>query len=130
MIRFASAASILKAGIVVTVEEIEAVTRRGQDLAETIRYYLQDAYASWELDYVLLGGDTDVIPTRFVSSTYYPQGGQTEIPADMYFAGLDGNWNADGDAVYGEPYRSGADPGDFADFVPELAIGRAPVPFF
>ncbi len=115
---------------VVSVEEIEANGRRGLDLAETIRLYLQDAYEKWGVDYVLLGGDTEIIPTRYVTSTYYPSGGETQIPADFYFAGLDGSWNADGDATFGEPYVTGANPGDYCDFVPELAIGRAPVSTF
>ncbi|HKI82732.1 MAG TPA: C25 family cysteine peptidase, partial [Candidatus Krumholzibacteria bacterium] len=113
--------------IVVSVEEIEANGRHGLDLAETIRLYLQDAYEKWGVDYVLLGGDTELIPTRYVSSTYYPPGGESQIPADFYYAGLDGNWNADGDATFGEPFVTGADPGDYCDFVPEVALGRAPV---
>ncbi len=113
--------------LVVTLDEIRAVYREGLDLAETIRLYLRDAYEKWGVDYVLLGGDTDVLPTRHVISTYYPSGGETEIPTDWYFAGLDGNWNADGDAIFGEAYTSGADPGDYCDFIPELAVGRAPV---
>ncbi len=113
--------------LVVTLEEILASYRQGMDLAETLRLYLRDAYEKWGVDYVLLGGDTQLVPTRHLISTYYPPGGSTEIPTDLYFAGLDGDWNADGDAILGEPYLSGSDPGDFCDFIPELAVGRAPV---
>ena len=41
------------------------------------------------------------------------------IAADCYFEGLDGDWNADGDAWYGEPGEE--------DLVGEIAVGRASV---
>ncbi len=48
------------------------------------------------------------------------------MPTDLYYACLDGNWNADGDAHWCEAaYVS--QPGDGADLVPELWVGRLPV---
>lgn len=114
-------------GLVVTTEWIQANYRAGADLQETIRFFLQDAYAKWGLDFVLMGGDTDVVPTRIIRSTFYPYGGHTDVPTDMYFAALDGTWSADGDGWYGEPFVSTENPGDSADLAPELAVGRAPV---
>jgi len=113
--------------VVKTVEWIEANYRRGADVQETIRTFLREAYARWGLEYVLFGGDSDVLPARYATSTYYPPGGVTEIPADLYFACLDGTWNADGDHLYGEPYTSYLAPGDDVDLADELAVGRAPV---
>ncbi len=113
--------------LVVTVEEILANYTQGLDLAETVRDYIRRAYQSWGVDYVLLGGDAELIPPRYAHSTYYPSGGSTDIPADLYFAALDGNWNADGDAYFGEHYVNAVDQGDYADFDPEVAVGRAPV---
>ena len=75
---------------------------------------------------MLIGGDTDVIPPRVVRSIFYPWGGYTDIPTDMYFACLDGNWNANGDGWFAQPYQSAVNPGDDADFLPEVEIGRAP----
>ena len=89
---------------VVTVEFIEANSRNGADLQDTIRMFTQDAYEMWGTEYLLLGGDTDIIPARYVDNSYYPTIGSTVIPVDLYFAGLDGNWNANGNARYGEPY--------------------------
>ncbi len=113
--------------LVVTVEDILANYRQGLDLAETIRLYVSDAYSKWGVDYLLIGGDSGVIPPRYVRSTFYPAGGHTDIPADLYFGGLDGNWNDDGDFTFGEPFVSGVELGDFVDFTPEVAFGRAPV---
>jgi len=112
--------------LVVTREWIVANGRRGVDFQETLRFFLQDAYAKWGLRYALIGGDTDVIPPRVVRSFFYPYLGYTDIPTDMYFSCLDRNWNADGDGWFAQPYQTAAIPGDDADFLPEVEIGRAP----
>lgn len=113
--------------LVVTTDQVIATTRQGADLAETLRNYVIDAYTKWGVDYLLLGGDTEIIPTRYVRSTFYPSGSYTDIPTDQYYGGLDGNWNADGDEFFGEPFVSSVQPGDFADLGPEVSVGRAPV---
>jgi len=113
--------------IVATVEWIAANFRNGCDIQETIRMFIREAYQVWGVEWVLLGGDTNILPARFVISTYYPPQSYTEIPADLYFACLDGNWNADGDYVFGEPYTHYLYPGDEADLEDEVYIGRAPV---
>ncbi|HEU4929598.1 MAG TPA: C25 family cysteine peptidase [Candidatus Krumholzibacteria bacterium] len=102
-----------------TVEWIQANSRRGSDLSETIRFFLQDAYASWGIRYVLLAGDTPEIPPRYLYSAYHDGG--TLIPADIYFACLDGTFNADKDSRFGEQ------PADAPDLYPELVVGRLPV---
>ncbi|MBU8872057.1 MAG: hypothetical protein KOO60_14410 [Gemmatimonadales bacterium] len=112
---------------VVTLDWIAAHVEPGVDLAETIRRFLQEAHVQWGTQYVLLGGDLEVIPTRWVYNTYYPTIGGTDLPVDLYYAGLDGDWDGDGDGIYGEPYGGTEDPGDDADLVPELGLGRAPV---
>ena len=53
--------------------------------------------------------------------------GGASIPTDLYFSCLDGSWNADGDALWGEGYASASDPGDDVDLLPEVWVGRAPV---
>lgn len=112
--------------VVVTTEDITANFRNGADIQETIRMYIRDAYQLWGVSYVLLGGDSDVLPPRYVENSYYPSIGSTWIPADLYFACLDGNWNLNGNSQYGEP-AVGADPGDACDFAEEVYVGRAAV---
>ena len=50
-------------------------------------------------------------------------------PTDMYFSDLTGNWDLDGDGVYGD-YKKGANLHDFGpagvDFYPEVYVGRIP----
>jgi hypothetical protein len=113
------------ATMVVTREYIAANYRNGADIQETIRMFIRDAYELWGAEYVLLGGDSDILPPRYINNSLYPAGGSTDIPCDLYFQCLDGNWNANGNSIYGEPLTAVTD--DLADFAEEVYIGRAPV---
>ncbi len=112
---------------VVTTDWIVANYRNGSDLQETIRYFFQEAYEKWGLRYALLGGDAEIIAPRYARSYWYPQNGFTDIPSDLYFCALDGNWNANGNGIFGEAYQSFLKTGDDQDMVAEIALGRAPV---
>ncbi|MCK4545949.1 MAG: VCBS repeat-containing protein [Candidatus Eisenbacteria sp.] len=112
--------------LVKTLPWIEANYPGGVDLPEKIRFFIRDAYEMWGTEWVLLGGDVDQIPIRLAHSDYYAPGDWL-ITCDMYYQCLDGNWNADGDHLFGEGYQHGAAPGDSADFYPEVFLGRASV---
>lgn len=95
----------------------------GQDKQERIRDFIISEYQSSGIEYLLLGGDTNFVPSRGFycivqkpDGTYYPD--DYNIPADLYYAALDGNWNTDGDTKWAEP---GED-----DLYPELSVGRMP----
>ncbi len=104
--------------VVRTLEWIRANARNGADEAETIRNFIVDAYAQWGIRYVLLGGDTEIVPARLMWSGFY-NGGRF-LAVDMYYGGLDGDWNADHDAVFGE---FGV---DAPDLYVEAWVGRLP----
>lgn len=110
--------------VVRSLEWIRANYPNGVDRGETIRRFISDAAARWGTESILLAGDSDLIPVRYGSTLYY--GGEM-IPADMYYQCLDGNWNADGDATFGEAYVNSSITGDSADLLPEVWLGRAPV---
>ncbi|MFH1501935.1 MAG: C25 family cysteine peptidase [Candidatus Eisenbacteria bacterium] len=110
--------------VVRTVAWINSNYPGGCDTQERIRMFIQDAYSSWGTTYVLLGGDTDIVPVRKAYTTYY--GGES-IPCDLYYSDLDGNWNADGDNRFGEGYRGVSSPGDSVDLYSDVFVGRAPV---
>jgi len=112
---------------VVLLPWIASAVDPGRDEQETVRNLIVAAHAEWGTRYVLIGGDAGVVPVRYIHSEFYPPGGGTDIPADLYYAGLDGDWDADGDGIYGEPYVDEANPGDDADLMPDVALGRAPV---
>jgi hypothetical protein len=90
----------------------------GVDNQEKIRNFIIDKYTNNGTKYVLLGGDTGVVPYRgfYISSGGYTD---TDMAADMYYGHLDGNWNDDGDSRYAEPGEE--------DWYAEVAVGRAPV---
>jgi hypothetical protein len=90
----------------------------GNDNQDKIRNFIIDKYTNNGTKYVLLGGDTGVVPYR---GFYIYSGGysDSDMAADMYFGHLDGNWNNDGDSRFGEPGEE--------DWYAEVAVGRAPV---
>jgi len=94
----------------------------GSDSAEQLRNYLIQAYNDG-VRWVLLGGDEDVVPIRYL----YPGNVNGYIPelrlqqiSDMYYSDLTGQWDVDGDGVWGESYH------DSPDIYPELYVGRVP----
>jgi ELWxxDGT repeat protein len=105
----------------VTLEDIYA-SYTGVDQPEQIRNFIRDAYTNWETSFVLLGGDTNVLPYRglWVNAM---TGYALNIPSDMYYQCLDGDYNSDGDIYWGE-YHDGPGGGD-VDLRPEVYIGRA-----
>lgn len=107
--------------LVRTAEWITA-NYEGIDLEERIRSFVRDAYVHWGVRYLLLGGDTTVIPIRFAYSK------QALVPTDYYYACLDGSWNGDGDAIVGEAPGAGGvgEPGDDTDLEPDVLVGRLP----
>jgi hypothetical protein len=95
----------------------------GVDNQERIRNCIIDYYENHGTTWVLLGGDTGVVPARITFAMTSGQGtpGEDDLRCDMYYAALDGNWNADGDGTWGELGQ------DNVDFYADLFVGRAPV---
>ncbi len=94
----------------------------GSDPQERIRHFLREAYHLWGTRYVLLGGGANDLPPRYVHVAFSTDSSENWVPSDLYYACLDGTWNADGDAVFGEPE-------DHPDLLPELLVGRVPALF-
>lgn len=101
------------------------------DTQAHIRNFIKDAYQNWGVEYVLLGGDDEIIPSRGV---YAYEGSYTDynIPCDLYYGGLDGSWDKDNDTIFGEAMNTWSGPengtaGEEADFFAEVYIGRATV---
>lgn len=108
-------------GLRTRVVDLETIlnTMSGQDNAEKLRNYIIQEYEDNGIMMVNLGGDVPDIPYRgFYCDVLSGGSHQTDsdIPADLYYAALDGNWNDDGDNRWGE---IGED-----DLLPEIGIGR------
>ncbi len=104
---------------IVTLDEINS-EMEGVDTPEKMRNYIIQEYQNYQIEYVLLGGDADVVPYRgfycqVQSSSIYEDDG---IPADVYFSGLDGSWNDDGDDKWAEPEED--------DLLLEVSVSRMP----
>lgn len=100
------------------------------DTAAHIRNFIKDAYLNWGTEYVLLGGDDEIIPVRGVYA-YVGDTVDRNIPCDMYYGALDGSWDNDNDTIFGEGVFSegpeNGTAGEEADFFAEVYIGRATV---
>ncbi len=98
----------------------------GNDTQTIVRNFIIAAHQEWGVEYVLIGGDDDVIPARMVKAPIYDRK-YDKLAADIYYSGLDGNWDRDGDGIYGEVGTSGNPGSDEADLLAEVFVGRATV---
>ncbi|MBN1163072.1 MAG: T9SS type A sorting domain-containing protein [Candidatus Krumholzibacteriota bacterium] len=110
---------------IMTVEDIET-SYSGIDTPEKIRNAIFHQYTNYGITHVLLGGDGDgmpgdpmLVPYRGLYAAVQSSGlyEDPDIPADLYYAALDGDWNTDADTLWGEPGEE--------DFFSEISIGRA-----
>jgi hypothetical protein len=112
------------------------------DTQAKIRNYIRYAYYELGIDYILLGGDADaddetenIIPYRglFANESGLPLYNsfslgeeEDDIPSDIYYSNLDGNFNYDLDEHYGEcADRNDLINIDEADLLSEVFVGRA-----
>lgn len=107
-------------GLRTRVETIENVlsTMNGQDDPEKLRNYILQEYQNNGIQMVNLAGDVPDIPYRSLHCHVTSPGGNQDdqLPADLYYAALDGTWNDNGNSYWGE---IGED-----DLLPEIGIGR------
>ncbi|HEX9710387.1 MAG TPA: C25 family cysteine peptidase, partial [Candidatus Thermoplasmatota archaeon] len=79
----------------------------GRDDAERLHNFLQDVHfnaTDGTLKYVLLGGGANVIPIRYLHTegsviTWYTH---DDVFSDVYYAGLDSDWDANQNGTFGE----------------------------
>ncbi len=110
-------------GLQTTIKTLDDV---GGSTPEDIRAYIREEYLNMGIDYVLIGGDADVVPAKMLwvhgmdeNVTPY----ETFMPSDLYYSCLDGTYNYDGDNKWGEP--TDGDGGHDVDLVAEVDVGRA-----
>lgn len=110
-------------GFNVFVETLDDIfdTYPGYDPPEMVRNFINASYTENHTSYVFLIGDGDVVPVREVVDPYWGPGidNGTE-PSDLYYECLDGDWDLNGNHMYGEM-------NDSVDLFPELMVGRIPV---
>ncbi len=106
-------------GIKDTIESLEDIYAQfmGRDYVARIREFIKWAKESWGIQYVLLGGDFNDVPSRYCYVMSVANNYIDTIPTDMYFSCLDGDWDGNNNFVYGEM-------SDDVDLIPEVSIGR------
>ncbi|MEA1972688.1 MAG: C25 family cysteine peptidase, partial [Candidatus Cloacimonadota bacterium] len=106
-----------KLGLSTEIEAVETILSEteGADDQEKIRNFIINYYENSDLRFLLLAGDTNIIPSRGFRAVV---GEHTEnnIPADIYYSSFDTNWDEDSDGLYGESAEF--------DLAPEIAVGR------
>ncbi len=92
----------------------------GADDQDKIRNFIKQEYQTNGVEFVLLGGDVELIPFRGFYCHVVSGSGYTDygIPSDLYYSALDGNWNTNNDDKWGEA--------DEDDLLPEIAVARFP----
>ena len=77
----------------------------GDTAAENIRNWLSNNYENKNIEYVLLIGNPNPNSGDIPMKMLWPRSGSPEYresPSDYYYADLTGNWDLDGDGLYGE----------------------------
>lgn len=103
------------------LETIENIVSQmsGADSQEKIRNYIIQEYDQNGIMMVNLAGDVPDVPYRGFYCSVFTSGDwntDSDIPADLYYAGLDGTWNTNNNNLWGE---IGED-----DLLPDVGIGR------
>jgi hypothetical protein len=106
----------------ISVEDIY-MQYTGVDDQEKIRNCIIDYYQNKGIYYVILGGDADpnvpadrIIPHRGLTIADAYGYSEYDMPSDNYYSCLDGTWNSNGNAYWGED-------GEY-DLLAEVSIGR------
>ncbi|MDY6906594.1 MAG: C25 family cysteine peptidase, partial [Thermodesulfobacteriota bacterium] len=114
--------------LVITEDEYAGLTGQAPDgTAEKIRQWLINNYIDYEIEYVLLIGDphptSGDIPMKMCHP--YLAGSYDDCPTDYFYADLTGDWDLNGDQVYGT-YANDRGAGG-VDFAEEVIVGRIPL---
>jgi hypothetical protein len=107
---------------VFTMDEVYSSVS-GRDDAEKLRNFVKDYRSNYGLDFLLLGGDTGLVPFRYAYAMTCEAGmhpREDSLPCDLYFSDLDGTWDENNNDIFGEV-------ADNVDLYPDVFVGRAPV---
>lgn len=132
--------------LLTTLEDIYATSFAGNDTAEQVKNYIVFCEQTYGIDYVMLVGDSDKLPVRYVYNKDINDEtdevlGWRYIASDWYYSDLyyEGtgeicDWDSNENGFYGEflvklpnPWVPGRnDVLDYLDYRPDVAVGRVP----
>ncbi len=125
----------VKTHLVTLCEICDQMFWEGIDCAEKIKYFIKNAYDTWDIKYVLLIGGKKgqtsewYLPVRYVEMD---DNWESRYISDLYFADLYdsehqfSSWDSDNDGRYGEWYYEQPAEDVFIDLYPEVSVGRLP----
>jgi hypothetical protein len=115
----------------VTLDEVyNQMFWQGRDEPEKIKYFIKTAKEEWGITYVMLVGDFQIIPVRYVfnadNNTFW---NEPDFISELYYADLyDQNgdfssWDSSNNGIYGEWYGNVAKDQNI-DLYPDVYVGR------
>jgi hypothetical protein len=124
--------------ILITCEEIYDDSE-GRDKPEQIKYFIKDAYESWNISYVLLVGgrkssireEAWLLPVRYSHIEDNVATPEDRYMSDLYFADIydaEGNfssWDTNENGVFSE-WLANQSADDIIDLYPDVSVGRLP----
>lgn len=127
-------------GLVCEVKTVDSITATysGRDVPEKIRNGIVDYVNTRSTRFVLLGGDGEsnhpagtgnpVVPCRYAKAKFRDDDTgrwlEEEFPCDLYYADTTGDWDKDGDNIFGETSTAYGVEGDM---LPDVFLARVPV---
>jgi hypothetical protein len=115
----------------VTLDEVyHQIFWQGRDKTEKIKYFIKTAMEEWGITYVMLVGDFQTVPIRYVYNADNNTGwNEPCFISELYYADLyDKNhnfssWDTNNNGIYGEWYGDIAKDPDL-DLYPDVYVGR------
>ncbi|MBN1538624.1 MAG: cadherin-like domain-containing protein [Candidatus Thermoplasmatota archaeon] len=99
----------------------------GRDAAEKLFNHITKVHldSGGSLEYLLLGGDAELIPTRYLHANASKFELDDQYLSDVYYSSPGFDWDPDGDGVFGE--REDIEAAGIQNLSFPLKVGRAPV---
>lgn len=126
-------------GISTIIKKVEDIYNEfeGRDNPEKIKYFIKHAIEQWNIKYILLVGDMDLIPMRKTVGRAWLYSGEVEIPTDHYYSDIYDNtggfcsWDSNFNDKFGEfrwddiwDYDWINQTIDDVDLYPDVIVGR------
>jgi len=92
-------------GIPTSVVKIDDIlpSYEGRDDAESLFMFVTEMSQSNDLRYLLLGGDAEEVPVRYLQASASGFGLDDRYLSDLYYASPGTDWDANGNDIFGEP---------------------------
>jgi len=120
----------IKTNLVALNDVYEQMFWHGRDKQEKIKYFIKTAKEEWGITYVMLVGDFQTVPVRYVyNADNNTSWNEPCFISELYYADLydkNGNfssWDTSNNGIYGEWYGDPAKDPDI-DLYPDVYVGR------